>query len=584
MMWIRNQNGSALLLVLLIVVIFSVLGLSLISSTVNGSIRNEVREADTLATYQAEKGLEHFQNHLEKYLASVKEIPDLTPEMAKDAINQFINEYNTEEQFIQSQGLASVRITNTTQLDPFTYQIDVLSTGIDSNRNKEKEVTYTYTIQIINAPDQLKYAVGSTGDMFLHGSVSIIGDMHVSRHLFTTDHGWYPHPVSSYYQLVWKNSDLPTVQGKDSGVIPILTLGGKIYKITQLGRDYIVQDVSRYYSHTGLDNNTSFNYDSYSSRYNQVSSDDIQLAFKDQFAPAVVAKDVTFSSINIDSFKEKYLLRTGGSPIIDGEHINVTNANDTEFTGDYSNFNIRSTRNEDLTLYDVSFGRFSSLDRNGGHTRTLTITGDELVDFGDGAFYDGDVVIQGSPKIKGPLFVTGALYISNANVQFDSTIYVQGRTSISNSTIRGMAALDPGGNTYYTSLVLLGKQSIDTQLTNTNLSFPITEENKIRAFLYSEDHIHMFGIISNLQIEGGIFAKKNVIFNAVKGNTYDTYRDGQVKFPTTVSNSQAWWFSPNQTSLAPEQSRIRIEYNHDLINHPPMGLPPSIKFELKNKR
>lgn len=47
MKWLQNERGSALLLVLLMTIIFAIIGLSLISSSLNGAQRNAFREGDT---------------------------------------------------------------------------------------------------------------------------------------------------------------------------------------------------------------------------------------------------------------------------------------------------------------------------------------------------------------------------------------------------------------------------------------------------------------------------------------------------------------------------------------------------------
>lgn len=482
------------------------------------------------------------------------------------AISQFLNQY--PRTFTQPLGSAEVEIKHIHSPVPYTYQVDVQSIGEDQTGNRKKTITQTFRIEIVSAPEQLKYAVGATGDLFLHGAASIVGDIYVRRNLITVNKGYFSVGSTAY----WQNTDRPSIESLTPGVRAGLTLGGKIYRITNTEIGQLTTTTS-YQNHSGL-SLSPVKHEDAPAKYLPIAHENIHQVFKLPFYPEIVEQTVFFSDVPIAENRSRYLL-SQTTMTIDGETITATPSNATSFTGNHSALAIRAENSGDITIQSASFNRFSTLERSGTKGK-ITINGTELVDFGKGAFIDGDVNIKGSPKIRGPLFITGNLTIDSADVQFDSTIYVLKETEIKESKISGMRMFNPDGTPYYTSLVLFGKQKVRIYNTNLYLESPLTTEQKLRAFLYSEEHIEIFGVGSNISIVGGIFGR-NVIFNAVKGNTYGTSRAGYIEFGGR-------WFEPNQTNIPTNRSRLRIEYNKELIQNPPPGLPPSVNFKRVNTR
>ena len=63
---LKNSNGSALLIAVAVLLIFSILGLSLLTLTTNGLAKNEIREKIVQATDLADKGVEFSVKELQK--------------------------------------------------------------------------------------------------------------------------------------------------------------------------------------------------------------------------------------------------------------------------------------------------------------------------------------------------------------------------------------------------------------------------------------------------------------------------------------------------------------------------------------
>ncbi|MCD8502718.1 MAG: hypothetical protein LRY71_14935 [Bacillaceae bacterium] len=72
MRFVKNNRGSTLLLVLLMVLIFTVLGMALISSTLSGTKRTIYRESDVRATAMAEMGIDYIEEFIDQKLAEEK--------------------------------------------------------------------------------------------------------------------------------------------------------------------------------------------------------------------------------------------------------------------------------------------------------------------------------------------------------------------------------------------------------------------------------------------------------------------------------------------------------------------------------
>ncbi|ANX13688.1 hypothetical protein ABE41_016895 [Fictibacillus arsenicus] len=162
-------------------------------------------------------------------------------------------------------------------------------------------------------------------------------------------------------------------------------------------------------------------------------------------------------------------------------------------------------------------------------------------------------------EIDGPLYVDGDLNLIGANVKFNSTIYVTGKTTIRYSRIQGLQ--DDGTET---SLVIFGKDAIE--ISNNNVYGD--EPNTIRGFFYSEELMEIYGVSSNLEIQGGIFGRK-VVLNATRGQV----RRGDPIYWGSLLIGYEEEYAENQQNISPSKSRLRVIYNPELIKNPPEGLP-----------
>lgn len=79
--------------------------------------------------------------------------------------------------------------------------------------------------------------------------------------------------------------------------------------------------------------------------------------------------------------------------------------------------------------------------------------------------------------------------------------------------------------------------------------------SNIKGFFYSEGALEMFGVGSNIKIEGGVSARR-IVLNAIRGKF-----SGSKKVDDDYYEGQA-----SQLNLPPEKSRLQIIYDPNIMN------------------
>mgnify|MGYP003446392881 FL=1 len=107
-------------------------------------------------------------------------------------------------------------------------------------------------------------------------------------------------------------------------------------------------------------------------------------------------------------------------------------------------------------------------------------------------------------NLKGKIYINGDLNITDSNIYSDAILYVDGDVNITNSTLQGL------GNEGTLILFATGEIYLG------NISEYSNQPSIIKAFLYSDSTINLFGLFSNIEIHGGVSANK-VILTSVRG-------------------------------------------------------------------
>lgn len=573
-----SERGNTLIIVLLMIVIFTVAGLSLVTTTFNGVKKTGARETQIQSVELAEKGIDYLTTLLE---TKTQTLAGLSAKDFNDSLSNIIKNYevnNANAEFLPNStlpaddGTLKVKIYGRKKVtsDPDDLSQTMTLHSQATVNGKTKTLISTIHLGAKQVPEALNYAVGAynpckgkndcvsredDGNMFMHGGVAIKGDLYVERNLITKNKGIVGTDND------WINSDLPSVEG-ENGKKAHLILPGSLYKLT----------TERNYSNHIKETNFSAN-----NGYQRVNKESVQNAFTSfteankEYVPIVDTRSPNFAPIDIEGQCSQYYFPEFGNsfPVTDVKDGNFNNNPHKDHIRDnYANSNVFVDSKNDIKFNgSFVFNRFST--KTYAENRDITIKsgkdGWSKLTFKQGAYFGGNVTIGDKNtnhynynnyeqfEMDGPIFVDGDLTIWGSHIKFNSTIYVTGKTTIRYSRLQGIK----DGNNIEKSLVLFGKDSI--LIANNNVYGD--DANIIRGFFYSEDLMEIYGVGSNVEIQGGVFGRK-VVLNATRG-----------KVRTIDGRIGTYDFDSGQTQISPTKSRLKILYNPELIKNPPEGLP-----------
>lgn len=523
----REEKGYALVTVLLLFLVISVLLMSLLELTVNSHSSVAAQENILRARVNAENGaLEAFGK-------------------IKEGINQINNQGNQEIGTIKSkitQLLGSIRpdANNTAlytytlswvekadgQNGPLIEEVTIQATGMSGGRTEK----YTKTILISTIADVFRYAVVTPGDLYLNGAAYLDGDLYVKGNL--TSHNQASFVDGNTY---WVDTAYPAINGN-------LTLEGDLMIRGRNGSSsrtkVPLKEMNNYFSIPPKLKNVPLNLQS-ASPVDQAFADPGNTSMP-TYSKQVKKRSYYFNSNQIISESTRY----SNNDFIIGSGVTITV---------FGNL-----------IVDESFEM-----RNGAK---LIVNGDLYI--GGNAALTGDIELSEGRHVyigsnatinnltfKGTMFVNGNLEI-NQQLKANSAIYVKENIDVNELN-------NEGGGT----LILLSKGN--TLISNNNLYQD--EPKEIDAYFYSDSQLTIYGVGSNLKINGGIYGS-SITLNATKGRTEEEqfYVDdnGKRTYAFFVGN---WYgghyFDPRQLTLPPTKSRLSIYYKKEMILNPPSGIP-----------
>jgi hypothetical protein len=155
----------------------------------------------------------------------------------------------------------------------------------------------------------------------------------------------------------------------------------------------------------------------------------------------------------------------------------------------------------------------------------------------------GNTTLTNFTLENGQMFIEGNLRISG-NLQINKgSIYVDGNVEFVDSDTINTSSISP------LNIIASGTITFSSVRPSTD----------VHAFLYSKQDMNVYGVVSKMNIIGGIHAK-NVAIHSVRG----------VVTSDLLGN---YTFEPNQTLLPSSASRLQIIYENSLFTNPPYGLP-----------
>src|SRR5699024_8336524 len=275
---LRNKNGYALFLTLLVIVIFGILSVSLISILQSGNKRAYTREHHTQASELSEKGLQHIVNKINSELKTALGIEGLSRSEFTEQLEVILNKYKCDlDGNLVSSNLETgsynvciseySNVTNDTgEINELRKRVTFKSLGNSSNQTKDTE--YVVDIGADTVPDALKYALStvgpdghqtrpSDGNIYLHGGIEIYGDIKAGNHLFTHDHGPGLSSGSLASYANWRETTLPSLFSSSGKGNAKIVLRGNLFRFD-----------NSFYNLSTIRNNRNITRQTYQSYYN----------------------------------------------------------------------------------------------------------------------------------------------------------------------------------------------------------------------------------------------------------------------------------------------------------------------------
>lgn len=605
MRFIKNDKGYSMLLTIFVFLLFTILSISLLSVTLAGANRNSISEDNIQSTELARMGIdsaiESIHSEIEAELLNKSginaEIISVTRETFEKVLDDKLKEYTGKT--IKSTDLKTGNFTvtigddiHTDPNNPLKKSLKITSKGIVDGTEK----IITSTVEFGQTEfDTLNYAIGTNisdkcrnnsnncdngeGNVFLHGGVQIKGDMKVEGDLFTSRNAYY-YIGRERWQTTLKPSILPI----ENGPKPRLFLGGNIYNNDNINSGYsshIKTKKGKFNNRYLVNKNNiqnAFNFGEapiYSSILanqkndinieNTISS--IKSILEEKETEYVYEssnkyyfhknyehmnndkKIVPVSGYNVEKECKKYSwlfpwicdeLEYEYKPIINSDHVH-------SFTGDskfkyfytdggltISNRGSSSIKKSNLTKFNIE-GDI----KNPNNKEAAAYIGGKLT-IGNESESSYDINRYDNIEVSGLFYVDDDLHIRGANAKFNAIMFVNGDVTIEYSQIRGLNY----GSGKKGSLLIFATG--DVNIRNNSVNSDIENPSDIKGYFYSEKDMEIFGVGSNMHINGGI-AAKSVVLNAVRGN----------------SNASNHYFPDATNSSKP--SRLQINYDSDLI-------------------
>lgn len=205
---LKEERGSALVLVMFILLLLTILGLSVLSTTVGGAQRTETRKNDVQSLHLAEKTLDEVVAYI---TSSLNKKIESNIDISQAELDQSIKNFLTALPTTLPAGLkTSTDLANATgKISGITYAVEgTIGTGTLVKYivtiNSEAEVNgvkrnLKQRVFIDTFPDFLKYTIGSEKNLTINGAPLIIGNIYAGDILIISDKAEYTYKKNSIH-------------------------------------------------------------------------------------------------------------------------------------------------------------------------------------------------------------------------------------------------------------------------------------------------------------------------------------------------------------------------------------------------
>lgn len=564
----RQEQGSALVMVMFVVLILTVLGLAVLSATVGGAKRTETRENDVQSLHLAQKSLDEAVAYITAQLDQQQNIDPVS--LNADILNitqQIQNQINTGVQTstnLQASGAgqSQARLTSivykgpekgtTSQLTQYALTLTAQANVNGVNRTLVQEVN------IDTFPEFLSYALGSENNLILNGAPNITGNIYAGNTLKTSHTARYTYKAVSHTQ---------------STQYPHLNGDAYVQSLDAIQEEKITNQYTPVNMDPALANSSL-------GRVLGISLEQVNIKNKKKFVQ--VNMDQTF----IDKIAEAVSVNRAD---IQAMYTSANNNPAQLMTNVANRYGIKQltlpTKPAD-PVRPASGASSAEWDQYNAAVAAMQTYEDQMATLKKTlSTLTQSVVFNGDLELDGVTFdklnytqKEGNWFLLNGNLTIDnyqsSAINIRANMiTAGNVTIHGEAALDatvyvmkaPASATDYTTVlqdatikglngkevVLLSKGGILLNRIDAFSSTPTT----IKGFFYTEAAADLYGVGSVFWLDGGFFAKGDLTVNAVVGDAVKGTSDIEVNPSSSVG------------------SRFRVAYNESVYADQQSGLP-----------
>jgi hypothetical protein len=502
----RGQKGSALVVITLLVLLSSVLGLALLSTTLTShqSVLNSENntKAKYLAEYGVTIGLEDLQKKLDEF--NKGNISDWDWMLSKiDELRNFRGNGIPDSMQMKERYEYSLKLNDQPDVNNRALGQYVISGYLEATGEANgKKVKFRAPVQISNIADVFNFALTAKNNIYLNGGVEIHGSLYAGEKLVVHKIAHFKHGSQYNFTSVY-----PEIHGKISAG----PLNANIHHIYHIGTHGHDSDQVGKHKITG----------------NPVPIDQLSEQgylvgnYKVAKVPAI-----TFPELNMNQIKEEIKQAAGFS------ESQLRNSGKTFYHQNRSGVDYYYITGADRNCFLIFCGRWYEksttyrIGQNNGNKGPFK-----------GVYYiNGDLEIRGDVRLEGTFYVNGNVsmqYTKRTENPIAAAIIAQGEIEIANN------------NLYNDQPAILN------------------------AFFWSlADDFVIYGVGSNLKINGGVIAK-NIVLNGVRGKTYEGSK--------LTFNPDPQRYEQNGKKVP---SRLTIVYDEQFITHPPAGVPTNEGFKL----
>ncbi len=561
----RDERGSAMVMVLFLILILTILGTAVLGAALGGAQRTETREHDVQALHLTEKALERA---IATITADLSGKVENSQDKLNDEIETYLNNINpeifqTDTELEGANGkitsITAKRISVGTDYPEYLITIRAEAEVNGVARKLEQEVI------IDTYPDFLRYAIGTQGNLILNGAPSITGNLYAGGNLIVSDTAEYIYNGNqtrrsqfpklngeAHIQSLsdWKYAENGSAtQSVDISGDPV-QISAVIKKVLDIPMDKV--KIRNRKEYVDIDVRESF--------VDKVTEAVGSTAERQTIANKLNAGELgqhlceryplTFVSLNQELLTK---------PIKPDEPIEPEEIEPEKWEKYYEELAVYE---EQLQQYFQHVHQLTQPNQSTIFEGDLTLDGVDLtaISYGDKGnkwfIVDGDLTIDNlgdtAMPIKANMLVTGHVLI-RGQAKFDATIFTLGMKGAEPesgySTVLQDASVDSLDGK---ELVLISEGAI---LINRVDEFE-SATNALNAFFYTDKNAELYGVGSLFSLRGGFFAKEELTINAVVGEA--------------SKGAGGLDFNPTGNSSKP---RFQVVYNQDVFDNQKTGLP-----------